>query len=86
MKKLFLGWMLAFALSGCGGGGHQMVLETAPGTHLPGGLSVCNARDEIGRCKDWSAKSDRCVNPKGPYDASPIVSCASLRKNKMGGN
>ena len=67
-------------LSGCGGGGHHMVLETAPGAHLPGGLSVCNSRDEIGRCTDWSTKSDRCVNPKGPYEPNPIVSCASIRR------
>lgn len=79
MKKhtLLLGTVLA--LAGCGGGGHHMVLETTPGTHLPGGLSVCNARDEIGRCKDWSVKSDRCVNPKGPNEPDPIVSCASLK-------
>lgn len=69
-------------LTACGGGGHHMVLETAPGTHLPGGISVCNARDEIGRCKDWSAKSDRCVNPKGPYEPDPIVSCASINRGE----
>lgn len=80
MNKHLLLIGLMFALSGCSGGGHQLVLETTPGTHLPGGISVCNARDEIGRCKDWSSKSDRCVNPKGANEPDPIVSCASIKR------
>lgn len=43
-------------------------------------VSVCNERDEIGRCKDWSAKSDQCVNPKGANEPDPIVPCSSIER------
>ncbi len=82
MKKHMLVLVAAMALSGCANDtvALEMAMGTTPGTHLPGGLSICNARDEIGRCKDWSVKSDRCINPKGPNEPNPVVPCSSIKK------
>lgn len=75
MKKI---WMITtLALAGCGG--YPDYMQTTPGQPLPSGVAVCNERDEIGRCREWSSQSDQCVNPEGMGGVNPIVPCASIK-------
>lgn len=77
MKALILSSMIL--LAGCSGGGVHTVLETTPGSALPSGIAVCNQRDAIGRCSEWSSRSDQCVNPKGMNETNPVVPCNSIK-------
>lgn len=65
-------------LAGCSGGGMYTVMGTTPGSALPAGIAVCNERDTIGRCSEWSSRSDQCVNPKGINEANPVVACNTI--------
>jgi len=67
-------------LTACSGGGVHTVLETTPGSALPAGIAVCNQRDAIGRCSEWSSRSDQCVNPKGMNEPKPVVPCTTLKQ------
>jgi hypothetical protein len=73
---------LTLSLYGCAG--MPPAQETAPGTALPSAyaISVCNERDLAGRCKDWSSKSDICVNPKGINEPEPVVACSNIKNGK----
>lgn len=66
-------------LTGCSGGGMYTVMETTPGSALPKGIYTCNERDAIGRCSEWSNRSDQCVNPKGINEPDPVVPCKSIQ-------
>ncbi len=88
MKNLILIGMVA-ALAGCAIDPHtpdrgmlDWYLKTAPGAATPSssGMNYCGATDEIGRCKDWSKKSDMCINPLGINAQPPIVPCASIKQ------
>ena len=69
-------------LAGCSGGGVHTVLETTPGSALPAGIAVCNQRDSIGRCSEWSNRSDQCVNPKGMNETNPVIPCNSIKEKQ----
>lgn len=68
---------LALVLAAC----TPSYLMTAPGAAMPGFISVCTAHDAVGRCKDWTNKTDQCVNPSGGTEP-PVVPCASIKKPK----
>jgi hypothetical protein len=77
MRAVFL---ISFVLlTGCSGGGMYTVMETTPGSALPSGIAVCNKRDQIGRCKEWSSRGNQCVNPKGINEPNPVIPCATIR-------
>lgn len=66
------------ALTGC-----QTTYEsTSPGAALPSGIAWCNGHDAIGRCTDWSAKTDQCINPKGINEPEPTVPCNKIINGK----
>ena len=65
---------LALLLSAC----TPSYLMTAPGAAMPGFIAVCTAHDAVGRCRDWTNKTDQCVNPNGSTEP-PVVSCASIK-------
>lgn len=73
---LWLGAVLG--LVGCSNA--PMYLYTTPGSPLPAGISVCNERDIIGRCKEWSTPSEYCVNPEGTGGPDPVIPCSSIKK------
>lgn len=81
MKRTLYYTLMVVTLSACSGGGMYTVMETTPGSALPGAIAVCNQRDSIGRCSEWSSRSDTCVNPKGMNEPNPVVPCASIRGN-----
>lgn len=66
MKITLMTIVFAF-LSGCTTHhSYEMRKGTAPGAALPGFIAVCNERDDYGRCKEWSSKSELC-NPINGY-------------------
>ncbi len=71
--------ILLLALTGC----TANYLATAPGAAMPSPLlAFCGEYDSAGRCKDWSPKTDQCINPKGVNEPEPIVSCNRIINGK----
>jgi len=81
MRKHQLGGLIigTVALVGC----TPVYLTTAPGAAMPGFIAACNAHDAVGRCTDWSNKTDQCVNPSGATEP-PLVPCSSIKKSNKG--
>ena len=79
MKNLLIG--LAFLPAACGG--TPVYLTTSPGAALPGFIAACNKNDSLGRCSDWSSKTEYCVHPKGVNEPEPIIPCAMIHDGKV---